>query len=57
MLALLAEGRSNEEIAAALVVSVRTVESHVANLYAKIGVSGRSARAAATAFALSRGLA
>jgi LuxR family transcriptional regulator, maltose regulon positive regulatory protein len=57
VLALLAQGRANEEIAAALVVSVRTVESHVANLYAKIGISGRSARAAATAFALSHGLA
>jgi DNA-binding NarL/FixJ family response regulator len=57
VLALLAQGRSNEEIASALVVSVRTVESHVASLYAKIGVSGRSARAAATAFALSHGLA
>src|SRR5262249_18182279 len=52
-----AEGRSNEEIAAALVLSVRTVERHVANAYAKIGVSGRTARAAATAWAHTNGIA
>jgi len=57
VLRLLAEGRSNDEIAAELVLSVRTVESHVASVYAKIGVEGRSARAAATAFALAHGLA
>jgi DNA-binding NarL/FixJ family response regulator len=57
VLRLLAQGRSNDEIAAELVVSVRTVESHVANLYTKIGVAGRSARAAATAYALANGLA
>jgi len=57
VLRLLAQGRSNEEIAAELVLSVRTVESHVASVYAKIGVGGRTARAAATAFALANGLA
>ena len=57
VLRLLASGRSNEEIAADLVLSVRTVETHVAHVYAKIGVSGRSARAAATAYALAHGLA
>ena len=46
-----AAGRSNDEIAAELYLSVRTVERHVANAYAKIGVSGRTARAAATAWA------
>jgi DNA-binding NarL/FixJ family response regulator len=51
VLRLVAQGRSNDEIAAALVLSVRTVERHVANAYAKIGVSGRTARAAATAWA------
>jgi DNA-binding NarL/FixJ family response regulator len=56
VLRLLAEGRSNEEIAATLVLSVRTVESHVASIYAKIGVSGRTARAGATAYALANGL-
>jgi ATP/maltotriose-dependent transcriptional regulator MalT len=53
---LLAKGRSNDEIASELVLSVRTVESHVASIYAKIGVSGRTARAAATAYALANGL-
>jgi LuxR family transcriptional regulator, maltose regulon positive regulatory protein len=53
---LLAAGRSNDEIAAELVLSVRTVERHVENIYDKIGVSGRSARAAATAWALAHGL-
>jgi ATP/maltotriose-dependent transcriptional regulator MalT len=57
VLRLVAQGRSNEEIAAQLVLSVRTVESHVASIYGKVGVSGRTARAAATAYALSRGLA
>ncbi|MGH2355130.1 MAG: response regulator transcription factor, partial [Chloroflexota bacterium] len=41
-------GQSNREIAAALVLSVRTVERHVANIYAKIGAHGR---AGATAYA------
>jgi DNA-binding NarL/FixJ family response regulator len=57
VLRLLAGGRSNEAIAAELVLSVRTVESHVASVYGKIGVAGRTARAAPTAYALSHGLA
>lgn len=56
VLRMLAQGRSNADIAAELVLSVRTVESHVASIYAKIGVSGRTARAAATAYALANGL-
>jgi ATP/maltotriose-dependent transcriptional regulator MalT len=56
VLRMLAQGRSNEEIATELVLSVRTVESHVASIYAKIGVSGRTARAGATAYALANGL-
>jgi ATP/maltotriose-dependent transcriptional regulator MalT len=56
VLRLLARGRSNVEIASELVVSVRTVESHVAGVYRKIGVGGRTARAAATAYALAHGL-
>jgi DNA-binding NarL/FixJ family response regulator len=56
VLRLLARGRSNDEIAAELVLSVRTVESHIASVYRKIGASGRTARAAATAYALSNGL-
>jgi len=52
---LLARGRSNEEIARELVLSVRTVERHVENVYAKIGVGGRTARAAAVAWAIAHG--
>lgn len=56
VLDLVAQGRSNEQIAVELVLSVRTVERHVANIYGKIGASGRTARAVATAWALARGL-
>jgi DNA-binding NarL/FixJ family response regulator len=49
----LAGGKTNGEIAEELFVSVRTVERHVANIYAKIGARGR---ANATAFALSLNL-
>jgi pimeloyl-ACP methyl ester carboxylesterase/DNA-binding CsgD family transcriptional regulator len=49
VLALVAEGRSNDEIAAELYLSVRTVERHLHNVYGKLGVSGPSARAAAAA--------
>ena len=56
VLRMLAQGRTNDEIATELVLSVRTVESHVASIYSKIGVSGRTARAAATAYALANGL-
>jgi DNA-binding CsgD family transcriptional regulator len=48
VLRLLAAGRSNPQIAAALSLSVRTIERHVENLYRKIGVHGR---AEATAYA------
>ncbi len=48
ILRLVAEGNSNKEIAAALSLSVHTVERHVANIYAKIGARGR---ADATAYA------
>ena len=54
VLRLLARGLGNPAIAAELVLSVRTVERHVENLYGKIGVSGRTARAAATAWAIMR---
>jgi DNA-binding CsgD family transcriptional regulator/pimeloyl-ACP methyl ester carboxylesterase len=52
VLRLLAEGRGNEEIAGELVVSVRTVERHLSNIYDKMGVSGKSARAFAAAYAM-----
>ncbi|MEB3327278.1 MAG: LuxR C-terminal-related transcriptional regulator [Synechococcus sp.] len=35
-------GRSNKAIAAALIVSPRTVESHMANLLAKTGCQSRT---------------
>jgi DNA-binding NarL/FixJ family response regulator len=57
VLRLLGHGRSNDEIAADLFLSVRTVERHVANAYAKIGAHGRAARAMATAFAHRNGIA
>jgi DNA-binding CsgD family transcriptional regulator len=46
---LVAEGRTNGEIADALVISPRTVERHLANIYGKLDVEGKAARAAAAA--------
>ncbi len=48
---LIAAGRTNQEIAAALVLSIRTVERHITTVYEKLGLHGRSARAAAAALA------
>lgn len=48
-----AAGRTNKEIAAELVLSVPTVERHVANIYGKIGASRRHE---ATVFAQRHGL-
>jgi DNA-binding CsgD family transcriptional regulator len=49
----LAAGETNKAIAARLVLSVRTVDRHVSNIYAKLGVSSR---AAATSRAHDHGL-
>ncbi len=46
---LAASGRSNREIADELVVSVRTVESQLSSVYAKLGVRNRAALARALA--------
>jgi ATP/maltotriose-dependent transcriptional regulator MalT len=48
VLRLVASGKSNREIAAALVISEHTVARHLQNIYAKLGVPSRTA---ATAFA------
>jgi DNA-binding NarL/FixJ family response regulator len=41
VLARLAEGRSNQEIATALFITPATVKTHLAHIYAKLGVKGR----------------
>lgn len=50
----LMEGRSNKEIASSLCVCEKTVEFHLGNLYAKIGVRTRTE---AVVWALRSGLA
>ena len=42
---LVAEGRSNKEVAAALFVSVKTVEANLSRVYAKLGIRSRAALA------------
>ncbi len=51
VLRLIAEGKTTREIADSLVLSERTVERHIADVYAKIGARNR---AEATAYALGR---
>ena len=53
VLLLLAHGKSNDEIAAELVVVKKTVEKHVSNVLGKLGVKNRTE---AAAWALARGL-
>jgi DNA-binding NarL/FixJ family response regulator len=52
LLHLVADGLTNYEIAEQLTLSARTVERHLSNVYRKLGVSGRAARAAAVAHIL-----
>jgi two-component system, NarL family, response regulator LiaR len=42
VLALLGQGRSNAEIAAALVIAPRTVKVHVQNILGKLGAANRT---------------
>ncbi len=53
VLRLVAAGKSNRDIAVALVISEHTVARHVQNIFAKVGVSSR---AGATAFAFEHDL-
>jgi DNA-binding CsgD family transcriptional regulator len=53
VLALVAEGNTNREIAAELIVSERTIDRHVSNILTKLGVTTRTA---ATSFAYEHGI-
>jgi DNA-binding NarL/FixJ family response regulator len=53
VLRLVAAGKSNREIAEALVLSEKTIENHLTSIYAKIRADNR---ATATAFAIRHGL-
>jgi len=54
VLALVATGRSNREVAGTLSISDRTVGRHLSNIFTKLGVSTRTQ---AAAFAFEKGLA
>ncbi len=54
VLGLLAAGRTNKEIAAALYLSIATVERHLATIYRNLGLTGR---VDAARFAIEHGLA
>jgi DNA-binding NarL/FixJ family response regulator len=53
VIALIAEGHTNKDIAVVLDLSIKTVARHLENIFLKLGVSTRSA---ATAFAIANGL-
>lgn len=42
VLRLIAQGKFNKEIACELGVSIKTVEKHIANVFAKLNVSSRT---------------
>jgi DNA-binding NarL/FixJ family response regulator len=52
--ALIAQGRINREIAEALVVGERTVETHISNILSKLGFTSRRQ---ITVWAIEKGLA
>jgi DNA-binding NarL/FixJ family response regulator len=54
VLSLVAAGGTNRDVAAELVISEKTVARHLANIFAKLGVSSRTG---ASAFAFEHGLA
>jgi ATP/maltotriose-dependent transcriptional regulator MalT len=54
VLACMAAGRSNRQIAATLSISERTVERHLSNIFVKLGVASRTE---AAAFAFAQGVA
>jgi NarL family two-component system response regulator LiaR len=54
VLGLVAQGRSNREIAEHLFISVPTVKAHMTSIFTKLDLDSRSA---ATAFAIRNGLA
>ncbi len=53
VLVLLASGRTNRVIAQELVISEKTVATHVSHIFTKLGVTSRTA---ATAYAYNHGL-
>jgi DNA-binding CsgD family transcriptional regulator len=54
VLSLVARGLSNQQIAELLVLSIRTVERHISNIYLKIGAEGPAARAMAANYGSTR---
>jgi DNA-binding NarL/FixJ family response regulator len=53
VLRMVAGGKTNNEVASELVLSIRTVERHIGNIYSKIDARGR---ADATVYALTHGI-
>ena len=54
--ALVAEGKTNKEVAAALFLSDRTVEGHLAHIFGKLGIRHRTEVAAALASRQTQGI-